>query len=261
MPAPELDIRMMACLPENQNYAFLVRDKESGLVTSIDSPDPDVISAELEALGWSLDFIWNTHHHWDHVDGNLALKERWGARIVGPGGERRPIPGIDVMVGDGETVSLGASVATVWATPGHTLGHIAFHFPRQRLIFVGDTIFAMGCGRLFEGTPQQMYGSLQRLASLPPDTQIYCAHEYTLSNARFAITVDSANSSLAQRVKEVEALRARGAPTVPTTIADELATNPFLRADAAELAAALNMRGALAVEVFAELRQRKDTFR
>ncbi len=252
---------MMACLPENQNYAFLVRDKESGLVASIDSPDPDVISAALEALGWPLDFIWNTHHHWDHVDGNLALKERWGARIVGPGDERRPIPGIDVIVREGDNVSLGANVATVWATPGHTLGHIAFHFSRQRLIFVGDTIFAMGCGRLFEGTPQQMYGSLQRFASLPPDTQIYCAHEYTLSNARFAITVDAENALLARRVNAVEAMRARGAPTVPTTVADELATNPFLRADTAALAAAVNMRGASAVDVFTELRRRKDAFR
>lgn len=252
---------MIACLPENQNYAFLVRDRASGLVASIDSPDPHAISAELLTLGWGLDYIWNTHHHWDHADGNLALKERWGARIIGPGGERRPIPGIDVIVKEGDRIALGDSVAEVWETPGHTIGHLAFHFPRERIIFVGDTIFVMGCGRLFEGKPEQMWRSLRRFADLPPDTRIFCAHEYTLSNARFALSVDGANSGLVARFRKVETLRERGEPTVPTTVAEELATNPFLRAGNAEIAAGLGKSDAPEVEVFAELRRRKDFFR
>ncbi|MEM8770425.1 MAG: hydroxyacylglutathione hydrolase [Pseudomonadota bacterium] len=253
-----LDIHQFPCLSDN--YAFLIRDREIGRVATVDTPDAEAINAALAEKGWTLDFIFNTHHHWDHAGGNLALKEKWGCRIIGPRGEADKIPGLDQPVGEGDIVELGASRATVRDTPGHTLGHIIYHFAQDGAAFVGDTIFAMGCGRLFEGAPAQMWASLSKIAEMPADTKLYCAHEYTRANAAFAITVDPHNEDLKTRMTEVAKLRAEGRPTVPTDVAAELATNPFLRADNETLASAIGMAGADPVEIFAETRRRKDAF-
>lgn len=257
-----LDIRQFACL--NDNYGYLIRDIETGAVAAIDTPDPEAINAALDADGWRLTHILNTHHHWDHAGGNLALKEQWNCEIIGPQAEAERIPGIDRPVGEGDTVALGAAKAQVFDTPGHTSGHIVYYFADASAgagaAFVGDTIFAMGCGRLFEGTPGQMWASLQKIAALPPQTKLYCAHEYTQANARFALTVEPGNEALQARAEAVDALRAAGTPTVPTTLAEELATNPFLRAEAPGLKATLGMDAADAVAVFAETRARKDAF-
>lgn len=253
-----LEIRQIPCLSDN--YGYLIRDEAEGAVAAIDTPDPDAINNALEEAGWKLTYILNTHHHWDHTGGNLALKEKWGCEIVGPNGEADRIPGIDRTVSEGDIVDLGGSQARVIDTPGHTAGHIIYHFAEDGAAFVGDTIFAMGCGRLFEGTPAQMWASLSKIAALPPETKLYCAHEYTQANAAFALSVDPDNDALKARAKDVDALRAAGTPTVPTTLALELATNPFLRAEDKRLKAALGMENAEAVAVFAETRACKDSF-
>jgi hydroxyacylglutathione hydrolase len=254
-----IEIRQFPCLSDN--YGFLVRDRDSGAVASIDTPDADAIEHELSQAGWRLTHIFNTHWHPDHAGGNLALKKRWNCRIVGPRNEAAKIPGIDETVGEGDAVMLGASRATVRDTPGHTLGHIIYHFAKDGAAFVGDTIFALGCGRLFEGTPQQMWTSLSKIAALPDETKLYCAHEYTQSNARFALSVDGANQALKARAADIDRLRSNGDPTVPTTVKAERATNPFLRAIDPALAAAVGLKGADPVDVFAETRRRKDGFR
>jgi len=253
-----IEIRQFACLADN--YGYLIRDRETGAVAAIDTPDVAAINTELDAAGWRLTHILNTHHHWDHAGDNLALKDKWGCTIIGPKAEAAQIPGLDVAVGDGDVVMLGASKATVYDTPGHTSGHIIFHFAEDGAAFVGDTIFAMGCGRLFEGTAEQMWASLSKIAALPAQTKLYCAHEYTQSNAAFALSVDPANAQLQSRAREVDRLRAAGTPTIPTDVAIELQTNPFLRAGEPGLQAALGMSGASPVEVFAETRRRKDNF-
>lgn len=255
-----LDIVQFPCIPSNANYGYLIRDQATGTVAAIDSPDPDVIERELDARGWTLDLILNTHHHWDHVDGNPQLKARTGCTVVGPDYERRKIKQIDRTVRDGDTVAVGESVASVLHTPGHTLGHIVYHFADLSLAFVGDTLFAMGCGRLFEGTPAQMWRSLARLRDWPDETVIYCAHEYTQANARFALTVEPDNAELQARAAEVDRLRADDQPTVPTTIGLERATNPFFRPDSPEIQAVVDRQGAELAEVFGEVRRRKDRF-
>lgn len=253
-----LDIHQFPCLSDN--YGFLIRDQATGLCATIDTPDAEAIDRELAARGWRLTHIFNTHHHADHAGGNLALKEKWGCEIVGPRGEAARIPGIDRQVGEGDVVTLGDSVARVLDTPGHTAGHIVYHFADEGVAFVGDTLFALGCGRLFEGTPAQMWASLSKLKDFPDATRIYCAHEYTQANARFALTVDPDNEALRQRAEAIDARRARGEPTVPTTMMMERATNPFLRADDPRLQRKLGMEGADLVDVFAEIRKRKDNF-
>lgn len=254
-----IEIRQFPCLSDN--YGFLVRDAASGAVATIDTPDPAAINAALENEGWRLTHILNTHWHPDHAGGNLALKEKWRCEIIGPHGEAEKIPGLDRAVGEGDAVTLGESRAIVHDTPGHTAGHVIYHFADDDAAFVGDTIFALGCGRLFEGTADQMWSSLEKIAVMPAATKLYCAHEYTQANARFAVTVDPHNDDLARRVAAIDAARAKGEPTVPTTVADELATNPFLRARDPALQAAIGMPGAAAVMAFAETRRRKDVFR
>ncbi|NWG91789.1 MAG: hydroxyacylglutathione hydrolase [Parvularculaceae bacterium] len=254
-----IDIRQFPCLSDN--YGYLVRDAATGAVATIDTPDAEAIDAALAREGWRLTHILNTHWHPDHAGGNVALKERWGCRVIGPRGEAAKIPGLDAAVGEGDIVALGRSRACVHDTPGHTLGHIIYHFPDDKAAFVGDTIFALGCGRLFEGTPGQMWSSLSKIAALPPETLLYCAHEYTQSNARFALTVDPENPALAARAAEIAELRRRGAPTVPTSVDDELQTNPFLRAQDPGVQRAVGLSGADPVAVFAEVRRRKDNFK
>lgn len=253
-----IEVIQFPCLSDN--YGYLIRDRETGEVAAIDTPDIDAINAVLDEAGWRLDYIFNTHHHFDHAGGNEALKEKWGCKIIGPAGEASKIPAIDRKVGDGDQVRLGKSVAAVYDTPGHTSGHIVFHFEDDRLAFVGDTIFALGCGRLFEGTPAQMWTSLSKIAAWPGDTKLYCAHEYTQANAKFALSVDPENAALKQRSDEIDAARARDEPTVPTTVGLEMATSPFMRAAQNDLKEALGMSGADAVDVFAEVRRRKDNF-
>jgi len=252
-------IHMFPCLQDN--YGFLVHDPDTGTTATVDTPDAKAILAALDETGWSLNWIMNTHHHFDHAGGNLELKEKTGCRIVGPRADANRIPGIDIAVGDGDIFELGSRRANVIDTPGHTRGHIVYHFAGDHVAFVGDTLFAMGCGRLFEGTPAQMWRSLSKLVeALPDDTRIYCAHEYTQNNARFALTVEPDNDALVKRAADVDALRDAGEPTVPTIMVLEKATNPFLRPDSPGLQATLSMPGADVVDVFAETRTRKDQF-
>lgn len=253
-----LDIHMFPCL--NDNYGFLIHDAESGSTATIDTPEAAAINAALEEKGWSLTHILNTHHHFDHAGGNEALKARWGCTIVGAAIDAERIPGIDVQVHDGESFQFGNTSATVLEVPGHTSGHIAYYFADDGVAFVGDTLFALGCGRLFEGSPEQMWQSLGKLMALPDDTVVYCAHEYTQANAAFALSVEPDNRNLNERAEEIASLRAKGVPTVPTTIGLEKATNPFLRPDSADLQKTLGMAGGDLVEVFAETRRRKDHF-
>jgi hydroxyacylglutathione hydrolase len=254
----ELEIHMFPCLTDN--YGYLLHDAESGATAAVDTPDAAEISAQLASKGWRLTHILNTHHHADHAGGNLELKRRTGCTIVGPRADAARIPGIDLGVGEGDVVTLGAHRAAVFDTPGHTRGHIVYHFAAARAAFVGDTLFALGCGRLFEGTPDQMWSSLQKILEWPDDTRIYCAHEYTQSNARFAVTVEPENRVLQERVAAVARLRAAGRPTVPSMLGEERATNPFLRPQSGDLRAAVALLAATDVEVFAKTRALKDAF-
>lgn len=253
-----LQVHQFPCL--NDNYGFLAHDPTTGATAVIDTPEVDPINAALAERGWKLTHIWNTHHHFDHAGGNEALKAQWGATVVGARDDAERIPGIDERVSEGDLVELGALQAQVIETPGHTSGHIAFYFADAGVAFVGDTLFALGCGRLFEGTPEQMWRSLGKLMALPDATTVYCAHEYTQANARFAISVDPNNNALQERVVEIDRLRAANQPTVPTSIGIEKATNPFLRADQPELAQNVQSDYGDPVAVFAETRRRKDQF-
>jgi hydroxyacylglutathione hydrolase len=253
-----IDIHQFPCLSDN--YGFLVRDRASGAVAAIDTPDAARITEEAEKLGWAVTHVLNTHWHPDHAGGNEAIRERWGATIVAPEGEGEKIAVRDETTAGGDRVMLGGTVFEVIAVPGHTLGHIAYHVPEAGAAFVGDTVFSMGCGRMFEGDRETFWGSLEKLKALPRQTVLFCAHEYTLANADFARSVDPGNEALALRQAEARAQRERGEPTVPVTLAEELEVNPFLRADDEALAAGIGLAGASPPEVFGELRARKDAF-
>lgn len=252
-----LDVHQFPCL--NDNYGYLVHEAISGETAAIDTPDADKYLAEAKRMGWTITHILNTHWHPDHAGGNLKIKDETGCTIYGPAGEAEKIPGIDVKLTEGDEVEFGRATARVLDVPGHTLGHIAYHFADQNVAFVGDALFALGCGRVFEGTMDMMWASLSKLKALPPETLVYCAHEYTQANARFAETVETGNADLAAYIKDIDARRAKGQPTVPTQLAKELATNPFLRADVPDLQAAMGHPGD-AVATFAEIRSRKDSF-
>ncbi|NBC31256.1 MAG: hydroxyacylglutathione hydrolase [Alphaproteobacteria bacterium] len=253
-----LDIAILPAF--NDNYIYLLREPETSKVAVVDPGTADPVLTALEARGWPLDMILLTHHHADHVGGVDTLKERFGAEVVGPAADANRISGLDRGVGEGDEVPFGAESALVYETHGHTRGHIAFWFPGSTALFSGDTLFALGCGRLFEGTPAEMWASLQKLRGLPDDARVYCGHEYTESNARFAVTVEPENEALAERAAQVRADRSQGRPTVPSLLGLEKRTNPFLRADVPEVQAALGKPGADPVAVFADIRARKDSF-
>lgn len=254
-----LSIHIVPALSDN--YVYLLRDEGSGAVGVVDPGDAEPVRAALERLGWRPTHILLTHHHADHIAGMDELHRLYHPTIIGPRAERGRIDGMDECYGEGDTFRFGRQPVCVHEVPGHTSGHIAFWFPEAEALFCGDTLFSLGCGRLFEGTPAQMWDSLLKLRGLPDETRVYCGHEYTRSNARFARHVDPGNAALAERAEEVERLRLADTPTLPVTIAREKATNPFLRADDPALAAAMGLPGADPVAVFAALRQAKDTFR
>lgn len=241
------------------NYGVLVHNAEAGFTASIDAPDAQAIENALAVRGWKLTHILITHHHIDHIEGVLPLKERTGCTVVGPRMEMKKIAGIDAPVEDGDTVQPGNSLEIqVIGTPGHTAGHVIYWMPGDAVVFVGDTLFAMGCGKVLEGTPETMWRSLQKIMALPIETSIYCGHEYTLANAQFALSVEPGNAALRERAAACAALREAGSPTLPTRLDLELATNPFLRPGSLEIRASLGLADAPAWKVFAELRGRKN---
>jgi hydroxyacylglutathione hydrolase len=254
-----LQIELLPILGDN--YAYLLLEPETRTSAVVDPGEAAPVLAALRSRGRDLDLILCTHHHGDHVAGNLALKEATGCRIVGPEADRGRIPGLDEGVKEGDEVEVGTVRFRVLETPGHTRGHISYYSPDSKALFCGDTLFALGCGRLLEGDAPTMWASLTKLMGLPDDTRVYCGHEYTQSNARFALSVDPDNERLTARAKEVDRQRAAGAPTVPSTLGAEKATNPFLRAADPYLQARLGLQGTPEAEVFAELRRRKDGFR
>jgi hydroxyacylglutathione hydrolase len=249
---------LFPCLKDN--FGVLLHDPDSGATASIDAPEAAPVEAALKKTGWRLSEILVTHHHADHTAGIGELKALHKCRVVAPRAEAQRIAHVDETVGEGDTVRLGAVQGRVIETPGHTAGHISYFFPADKLAFVGDTLFSIGCGRIIEGNPEMMWQSLLKLRALPDDTQFYCGHEYTDANIRFAKTVEPNNKALATRAEEVKRLLAAGTPTIPASIGAEKAANPFLRADDAEVAKAVGLAGSPAWKVFAEIRERKNRF-
>jgi len=244
----------------SDNFGYLVHDQATGRTAAIDAPEAGPIRAALEQRGWTLTDIFITHHHIDHVEAIAELKSAFGARVVGPRGEADKIEGLDELVDDGDTVELGESRFAVMATPGHTLGHIVFYDAAGGHLFSADALFSLGVGRMFEGTPGPMWAGLERLRALPDETLVYCGHEYTQSNAKFALSIDPDNEALKARAAEVDNLRAAGRPTIPFNLGEDKKANPFLRADAPELARHYGLDGADPADVFAAIRKGKDNF-
>jgi len=257
MSATNVEIRQFPCLSDN--YGVLIHDPDSGTTIAIDVPDAAPYLAVLKETGWKLTDILITHHHWDHVQGLSELKEKTLAKVTGPERSREVISGLDRTVEDGDDILAGPFEIKAIATPGHTLDQISWYIPALKVAHTGDTLFSLGCGRVFEGDMEMMWASLARLIrQLPSETTIYCGHEYTAANARFALTIDPENEALKKRAAEVDSLRAAGKPTLPTTMGQELATNPFLRANDAGIRKNLGMQDASDAEIFAEIRTRKD---
>ncbi|MEM5492745.1 hydroxyacylglutathione hydrolase [Hoeflea sp. AS16] len=253
-----LMIEQFTC--RQDNFGVLLHDPLTGETASIDAPDAARITGRLGQDGWKLTHLFVTHHHPDHVEGIPALAQASPLTIIGPAAEAAKIAGLTQTVGDGDTFEFAGRTVQVISTPGHTAGHVCFYIPDEGLLFAGDTLFALGCGRLFEGSPEDMFRSLSRLAELPDETRVYCGHEYTQSNARFAVSVDPDNEALAKRMQDINDLRSKGLPTLPTTIGFEKRTNPFMRTGDPAIRKQLGMETASDVEVFAELRRRKDSF-
>jgi hydroxyacylglutathione hydrolase len=255
MPA---ETHLFVCLKDN--YGVLLHDPSTGATAAIDAPEAAPIEAALAERGWRLTDILVTHHHADHTGGIAELKKKHLCRVVAPRKEATKIQHIDVTVREGDVVQVGSMVGRILETPGHTAGHISYWFKQDKLAFVGDTLFSVGCGRILEGTPEMMWQSLVKIRNLPADTQLYCGHEYTAANVHFALTVEPKNSALRARAEEVVRLIEKNRPTIPTTIQQEKSYNPFLRADLHSVAGAINMEGANPQSVFATIRARKDKF-
>lgn len=253
-----LDVRTIPCLQDN--YAYLAHDPATGATGLIDIPEAAPIIAVLEETGWLLTDIFITHHHADHVDGLAELLAKYPARVIGSEADKARLPALDVVVREGDQIEIGSEAGKVIDVSGHTINHLAFHFPDTPVLFTADSLMALGCGRLFEGTAEQMYESLEKLAVLPDNTVVCSGHEYTASNGKFALTIEPDNAALISRVRQVEVLSENGIPTVPSLLADELDTNPFLRAHEDSVQAHLGMQGADPAAVFAEIRARKDNF-
>ncbi|HKK84308.1 MAG TPA: hydroxyacylglutathione hydrolase [Roseovarius sp.] len=253
-----LEFETVPCLSDN--YAYLVHDPDTGATAVVDVPEAKPILDALERRGWTLTDVLLTHHHWDHVDGLTALLENAPALVTGAAADAHRLPPLDIAVREGDVVKIGNEAGTVIDVSGHTVGHIAFHFPASKLAFTADSLMALGCGRVFEGTMPQMWESLSKLAALPEDTVICSGHEYTMANAKFALSIDPDNPRLISRSKAVEQARSKGEPTVPSVLREELETNPFLRAGDPGLQAAIGMEAAEPADVFAEIRARKDRF-
>ncbi|SFK01466.1 hydroxyacylglutathione hydrolase [Celeribacter neptunius] len=253
-----LEIVTIAALSDN--YDFLVHDPASGRTALIDAADPAPVLDALSERGWSLDEIWLTHHHWDHIDGAAGIIEATGAKLTGARADQHRLPPLARVVEPGQSFEFAGHEVRVMAADGHTVGHIAYYIESAKALFTADSLMALGCGRLFEGTPEQMWQTLSGFAALPEDTVVYSGHEYTATNARFALTIEPENTALVTRAKAIEAARAEGTPTVPSALSLELATNPFLRAGLAPVKAALGMENAPDAAVFAEIRARKDRF-
>ncbi len=256
--ASNAHVRLFLCLKDN--YGVLVHDPASGATAAIDAPEAAPVEAALAASGWNLSDILVTHHHGDHTGGISELKRRHRARVVAPREEAAKIPDVDETVAEGDTVMIGTLSARIIATPGHTLGQVNYFFPEAKLLFAGDTLFSIGCGRVIEGTPEMMWQSLLKLRNLPDDTMMYCGHEYTDANIRFALTIEPDNPTLAGRATEVKRQVAAGTPTIPTRMGEEKRANVFLRADDPAVAAAVGLAGKPAAQVFAEVRARKNRF-
>jgi hydroxyacylglutathione hydrolase len=253
-----LNVEPIPCLTDN--YAYLLYDPKDRLCAVVDPSEPEPVMRALARRGLNLTHILNTHHHFDHTGGNVPLKKEFDAIVVGPEKDRERIPALDIGVSETAPWQFGSHKGRILEIPAHTRAHIAFVFEDERIAFTGDTLFAMGCGRLFEGTPQMMWSSLSKLMQLPDEMQIYCGHEYTLSNGRFALTIEPNNPNLQARVREVEQLRTQSQPTIPSTMGLEKTTNPFLRPDSIEIRRTLGMEDADDVSVFGEIRRRKDVF-
>jgi hydroxyacylglutathione hydrolase len=252
----KLEIHQFPCLSDN--YGVLIHDADQSVTAAIDAPDAAAVAAALKDKGWRLTHILTTHHHGDHTAGNAPLKAQTKCTIIGPRAEAAKVPGLDKAVGQGDTFTFGSREVRVLDTPGHTAGHITYWIPSEAVAFAGDTLFAIGCGRVIEGNAQMMWQSLQKLMALPPETVVYCGHEYTQANARFALTIEPENAALQKRAKEVDALRAAGKPTLPTRIGIELETNPFLRPHVAAIQKRLDMVGKPEWQIFGEIRERKN---
>ena len=253
-----LEIITLPCLSDN--YAYLLHDAKSGRTALVDAPESDAVKTALSARGWGLDAILLTHHHYDHIDGVEELRSTYGAEVYGAKPDAARLPALTHALDYAAQFELFGEEVQVLDVSGHTIGHIAFFFPQSNAVFTADSLMALGCGRLFEGPPEMMWQSLNRLMALPPQTMVYSGHEYTQSNARFAITIEPDNAKLQLRVDEINAKRAKGEATVPSRLQLELDTNPFLRAHLDEVKSAIEMEGAENAEVFAEIRQRKDNF-
>ena len=243
------------------NYIYLIHEPNGWATAAIDPALAEPVLRALDEKGWTLTHILNTHHHGDHVGGNIELKRKTGCAIVAMARDKERIPGIDVEVSEGDIIGLGHAEAKVLDVPGHTSGHIAFWFAGESALFLGDTLFGLGCGRLFEGHAEEMWASLEKIRALPPSTRIYCAHEYTQANGRFALEIEPENQALQERMVRVTNLRQQGLPTIPSLLGDELATNPFLRPHSPEIRRRLGLEDVTDWRVFAEIRHRKDSFR
>lgn len=253
-----MEIVTVPCLDDN--YAYLLHAPLTGMTALVDAPEADPIIAALEERGWTLDFILITHHHWDHIDGVEPLREKYGTTVIGASADKHRLPPLDLAVEPGSIFSLGNVEVHVSDVSGHTIGHVSYHIPSIKALFTADSLMALGCGRLFEGTPEQMLGSLTMLAALPDDTLVYSGHEYTATNAAFALTVEPNNADLQQRSDDVTAARAEGRATVPSLLSLEKKTNPFLRSHSQDIRETLDMVGATDLEVFTEVRLKRNQF-